>query len=71
MMGPLGVLSEGPAAATTEVGDVDSGPLGVLSRFLTAATTDVKDVNGMLPERRRQSWRSGSAHQACYKPARV
>jgi hypothetical protein len=28
MAGPLGVLSVGPAAATTEVEVVDGGPLG-------------------------------------------
>jgi hypothetical protein len=28
MVGPLGVLAACPAAATTEVGDVDGGPLG-------------------------------------------
>jgi hypothetical protein len=28
---PLGVLAAGPAAATTEVGDVDGGPLGPLA----------------------------------------
>jgi hypothetical protein len=29
MAGPLGVLVAGPAAATTDAGDVDGGPLGV------------------------------------------
>jgi hypothetical protein len=28
MAGPLGVLSAGPAAATTKFGDVDGGPPG-------------------------------------------
>jgi hypothetical protein len=36
----------GPAAATTDVEDVDGGHLGVLSGFLAAATTGVEDVDG-------------------------
>jgi hypothetical protein len=46
MVGPLGVLSGFPAAATTEVRDVNGGPLGVLSGFPAAATTKVEDVDG-------------------------
>jgi hypothetical protein len=42
MAGSLGVLAIGPAAATTEVENVDGGPpMGVL-----AATTEVEDVDG-------------------------
>jgi hypothetical protein len=29
MAGPMGVLAVGPAAATTEAGDVDDGPPGL------------------------------------------
>jgi hypothetical protein len=47
MAGPLGVLSGGPAAATTDVEDVDGGaPWGVLSGFPAVATTGVGDDGG-------------------------
>jgi hypothetical protein len=68
---PWGVLSGFPAAATTEVGDVGDAPWGVLSGFPAAATTEVGDVDAAPPERRCRSWRFRSAHQMCYKPARV
>jgi hypothetical protein len=35
-----------PAAATTEVEDVDGRPLAVLAVGPTAATTEVEDVDG-------------------------
>jgi hypothetical protein len=46
MVGPLGVLLTSPAAATTEVGDIDGGPLGALAAGPAAATTEVEDVDG-------------------------
>jgi hypothetical protein len=47
MVSPLGVLSVGPTATTTEVEDVDGGPPGgVLSAGPIAATTEVEDVDG-------------------------
>jgi hypothetical protein len=39
------VLAAGPAAATTEVGDVDGGPSGVLAVGPATATTEVEDVD--------------------------
>jgi hypothetical protein len=49
MAGPLGVLSVGSVATTTEVEDVDGGPPGGLSGFPAAATTEVEYVDGGLP----------------------
>jgi hypothetical protein len=49
MVGPLGVLSAGPAAATTVVEDVGAGPLGVLAAGPAAATTEDGDVDGGPP----------------------
>jgi hypothetical protein len=48
MVGPLGVLSAGLAAATTKIiEDVDGRPLGVFLAGPAAATTDVEeDVDG-------------------------
>jgi hypothetical protein len=43
------VLATGPAAATTEVEDVDGGALRVLVACPAAVTTDVEDVNGGPP----------------------
>jgi hypothetical protein len=43
---PWGLLAAGPAAATTEVGDVDGGPLGVLAAGSAVATTEVENVDG-------------------------
>jgi hypothetical protein len=79
---PLGVLSGGLARATTEVEDVDGGaPMGCCRDFqqrpppkletLMAATTEVEYIDDTPTVRRCQSWRSGSAHQTCYKPARI
>jgi hypothetical protein len=45
----LGVLSTCPAAATTEVEDVDGAPWGVLPAWPALATTKVEDVYGVLP----------------------
>jgi hypothetical protein len=44
------VLAAGPAAATTDVEDIDGGPPGVLVVGLAAATIDVEDVDGRPPE---------------------
>jgi hypothetical protein len=49
MVGPLGLLSAGPAAATTVVEDVGAGPLGVLAAGPAAATTEDGDVDGGPP----------------------
>jgi hypothetical protein len=49
MAGPLGVLSVGTAAATTEVEDVDGGPLGVLAVGPAATTTEAGDIDGGPP----------------------
>jgi hypothetical protein len=47
MVGPLGVLPACPAAATTEVEDVDGGPRwGVLAAGPGAPTSKVEDVDG-------------------------
>jgi hypothetical protein len=54
------VLAAGPAAATTEVEDVDDGPLGGADGMSTATTTDVEDVDGGPPG--GASDRSGSGH---------
>jgi hypothetical protein len=45
-VGLLVVLAAGPAAATTDVEDIDGGPPGVLVVGPTAATIDVEDVDG-------------------------
>jgi hypothetical protein len=49
MADPWGVLVAGPAAATTEAGDVDGGPPGVLAVGPIAATTEAGDVDGGPP----------------------
>jgi hypothetical protein len=55
MVGPQGVLAVGPAAATTEVGDVDGGPTGgLLAACPVAAITEIGDVYGGPP---RGCWR--------------
>jgi hypothetical protein len=54
------VLSGFPAAATSEVEDVDGAPLGELSEFSAAATTEVEDVDGGPP--RGDVGISGSDH---------
>jgi hypothetical protein len=48
MAAPLGVLSAGPAALTTEFeDDVDGGPMGGAAGGLAASTTEVGDgING-------------------------
>jgi hypothetical protein len=43
---PYRVLAAGPAAATTEVGDINGEPLGVLSVGPGASTIEVEDVDG-------------------------
>jgi hypothetical protein len=43
------LLSGFPAAATTDVEDVDDGPLGVLAAGPAAATTDVEYIDGGPP----------------------
>jgi hypothetical protein len=43
------VLAAGPAAATTEVEDVNGEPLGLLAAGPAAATTEVEDINGGPP----------------------
>jgi hypothetical protein len=43
------VLAACPAAATTEVEDVDSGPPGVLAAGLTTDTTEDEDIDGGPP----------------------
>jgi hypothetical protein len=43
------VLSSCPAAATTDVGDVDGGPLGVLPVGPGAPITEVEDNDGDPP----------------------
>jgi hypothetical protein len=61
MAGPLGVLAAGPAAATTEVEDVDDmPPLGCWRQDPAAATTEVEDIDGGPPG--GTSGRSDSAH---------
>jgi hypothetical protein len=50
MAGPLRVLAASPAAATTEVEDVDGGaPGGCWRQGPAAATTEVEDVDGGPP----------------------
>jgi hypothetical protein len=59
MVGPLGVLAADPAAATSEVEDVDGGPPGECWRHgLVAATTEVEDVYDEPPG---GCWRQGPA----------
>jgi hypothetical protein len=61
MAGPMGVLAAGPAAATTEVKNVDGRPpRGVLAVGPAVATTDVEDVDGGPPG--GAGGRSGSGH---------
>jgi hypothetical protein len=51
MAPPWGVLAVGPAAATTDVEDVDGMPRGgVLAVGPAATTTDVEDVDGGPPD---------------------
>jgi hypothetical protein len=49
MAGPWGLLSGFPAAATTDVEDVDGGPPGVLAAGPTATTTEAGDVDDEPP----------------------
>jgi hypothetical protein len=47
MAGPCGVLAAGPAAAITEVEDVDGGPpRGCWRQGPAAVTIEVEDVDG-------------------------
>jgi hypothetical protein len=62
MVDPLGVLEAGPAAATTEVEDVDGGPpWGVLVACPAAPSINAKKHQWRGPGR-CQSWRSRSIH---------
>jgi hypothetical protein len=64
MVGPWGLLSGFPAAATIDVEDIDDGPPGVLAVGPTATTTDVGDVDGgpsdFHGDKRRQTSKVGS-----------
>jgi hypothetical protein len=56
------VLAAGPAAATTEVEDVDGGARGgLLEACLVASITEVEDVDGVTP-RGCWNWNSRSVH---------
>jgi hypothetical protein len=64
--GPLGVLAAGPAAATTEVRDINGGPPRGCWQYLQELEVRERPPSTWKHWRRApgrcQSWRSGSAH---------
>jgi hypothetical protein len=68
---PMGCCRDFQQRPPPKLETLMAGSLGVLAAGLTAATTEVEYIDDTPPVRWCQSWRSGSAHQTCYKPARI